>query len=155
MVFKDYLYFQINKFMRSRNWSVLFLFLTHHFTEIYPLKFLVDPMDISITWVTKGFAPDPSFYQLCFIASQGRADYLPGSCSALAAITPPLGETATSFSTLPPQNASSVISFPHHPILSISSEHQTSIVLRVSLHKCICYSPPLLNTCITIPIDLG
>lgn len=100
MVFKDYLYFQINKFMEKRAWPVLFLFLTT-ILQKSTLKFLVDPMDISITWVTKGFAPDPSFYQLCFIASQGRADYLPGSCSALAAITPPLGETATSFSTLP------------------------------------------------------
>lgn len=100
MVFKDYLYFQINQFMEKRVWPVLFLFLTTILQKC-TLKFLVDPLDISITWATKGFAPDPSSYQLCFIASQGRADCLPGSCSAVAAITPPLGETATSFSLIP------------------------------------------------------
>lgn len=51
----------------------------------------------------------------------------------------------------PPQNASSVISFPHHPILSISSEHQTSIKRRVSLHKCICYSPHSLTLVLATP----
>lgn len=51
--------------MEKRAWPVLFLFLTT-ILQKSTLKFLVDPMDISITWVTKGFAPDPSFYQLCF-----------------------------------------------------------------------------------------
>lgn len=151
MVFKDYLYFQINKFMEKRAWPVLFLFLTT-ILQKSTLKFLVDPMDISITWVTKGFAPDPSFYQALLHCFPGKSwlpawELLCSCCNHLLWGKQPPHLLYSS----PPQNASSVISFPHHPILSISSEHQTSIKRRVSLHKCICYSPHSLTLVLATP----
>lgn len=138
MVFKDCLYFQINKFMEKRAWPVLFLFLTT-ILQKSTLKFLVDPMDISITQVTKGFAPDPSSYQLCFIPSR---EELTACLGAALLLQFPLlwGKQPPPSHSPPSQNASSVPSFPHHPILSISSKHQTSSKRRVSLHKRICHS---------------
>lgn len=101
MVFKDYLYFQINKFMEKRAWPVLFLFLTT-ILQKSTLKISGWPNGHQHHLGYQRVCPDPSFYQLCFIASQGRADYLPGEllCSLLQS---PLlwGKQPPPFSTLP------------------------------------------------------
>ena len=84
MVFKDCLYFQINKFMEKRAWPLLFLFLTT-ILQKSTCNFWLTQWTSASPGLPKGFVPDPSSCQLCFISSREELT----DCLGAALLLPP------------------------------------------------------------------